>query len=133
MSDRRKIGPDDVRGLFRDAARGTADDIDRLLARVPVVFDEVRRHRAATPTVADALIPLARRWLPALATATVLLVTIAIVSGPIETTAGTVEDQGVDRLVLIGALGEDGTEDLLLRAIVGEDGMDAPDGTEGER
>jgi hypothetical protein len=132
--DRKPVGPDEVRGLFREAARGTDDGTDRLLARVPAAIAEAGRRRLPPPTFADALMPLARRWLPALAAASVLLVAIAAVYGPVDTATGTVADDGVERLVLIGALGENGTEDVLLGAIVGtteEPGV--PDGKEDDR
>ena len=135
MSDRERksIDPGDVRALFRDAACGSEDRTERLLARVPAVVGEARRRGTRMPTVSEALMPLARRWLPALAAASALLAAIAIVSGPVGTVDGTVVDEGVERLVLIGSLGENGTDDVLLRAIIGTDGTDASDRTEVER
>ena len=130
---RKRIGSDDVRTLFRDAASGTVDGTDRLLARVPEAVAEARRQRARATSVTDALVPLARSWLPAVAAATVMLVAIAVFAGPGETTVVAGQDAGVDRLVLIGELGESGTEDVLLRAIVGDAGDVPRNGTEVER
>jgi len=117
--ERRPTAADEVRALFRSADGADPSSLDRLLDGVPrAIAEAARRRRATRPrTVSDALVPLAVRFLPATALVTVALVVAALVVGMRGTDATAADDDdGLDRLVLVGSLGN-GTDDPLLRAL----------------
>lgn len=119
--DRKSMRPEEIRALFERAHPPRPDAVDRLSARVPGLLAEAaRRGPAPSATVGDAIVPLAARWLPAMAAAAVLLVGAVLVVGTANgaaTDGAANGDGGLDRLVLLGSWNGD-SEDVLLRALV---------------
>jgi hypothetical protein len=119
-SGRNRFTPGEVRELFRRAEPPESSDVRRLADGVHAMLAQARRERSVAPTVAEALVPISARMLPAMAVATAILIGAVVALGSREasvTTANGVEG-GIDRLVLIGSLDGE-SEDVVLRALAG--------------
>ncbi len=113
---------DDDRGLVRDALRRAAGDgepdVTRLVESVPALMAEARRRRRAEVRAAPSLADRARRAIPRLAVATIVVVAIAMTVSFLDRDTTTSASGTYDSLVLAGA--EGGTadsSDLLLDAV----------------
>jgi hypothetical protein len=119
MTGRRKS---DHRELVREAlgraAGDGAPDVSRIADAVPAMIAEARRRRAFESRVGtiDAVVPLARRAIPAMAAAAAVLALVATFVG-YRADSGTVDGMTeLDRLILTGEVSSH-VSDVLLEAM----------------
>jgi hypothetical protein len=119
MTGNVKPDPREVaRQAFRQAVGDVEPDVSRIVDAVPAMMVEARRRRAADLrlTSFSAVIPLARRAIPALAAAAAVLVLTATFVGLREPSGTGNGTAGLDGLILTGEVGGE-VSDVLLEAM----------------
>jgi len=109
-----------VRRAFLRAAGDVDPDVSRVRAAVPEMIAEARRRRtiAARAGAISAVVPLARRAIPALAAAAAVLVLVATFVGFRDVTGTVNGTTELDRLILTGKVSGN-VSDVVLDAVTG--------------
>jgi hypothetical protein len=107
-----------TRQAFRRAAGDAVPDASKLVDAVPEIMHEARRRQALARPVdpISAIIPLARRAIPAMATAAVLLAVVASIVGMRDSGGTADQTTGLDALILTGQVNGE-VSDVLLEAL----------------
>lgn len=107
-----------VQEALRRAAGDDEPDVSRILGAVPAMMAEARRRRALESRIGviSAVVPLARRAIPALAAAAAVLVLVATFVGYRDDTGTADGIAELDGLILTGETSSD-VSDVLLEAM----------------